>query len=441
MPGEFHPRRDELGLFVDGRLGGEGNRRVVRHLLAGCEHCRGVASELWRPAASAEPAVAIDHVISIVSERQGGIEAEREVASGLLREFDAQPSSRQLLLALNSPRFRNWFLCEALLERAFEAGFSDPGEAVRLAEIGVGLAGRLAESASDEEVNHDLLARSWSVLGNARRLSSDLRGAEEAFGQALTALEHGSGDPLEEASVGLRHGLLHHDRRRFAEAVRCFDLAARLYRSVGDHHLVGKALADKARAVGEGGDSDRMIALLRRAIPLLDPQRDPRLLYVAQHNLTWALSESGRLDEALATLQEILPMHVQSAKATDRLRLRWLEGKLAQAQGELERAEAAFQEVCEGFLDRRVPYDAALASLDLAAVFYQQDRIGEMKRLAAESLPVFRTLGIHREAVAALALFEKAVVHERISLRFIAELAGYLQRARGDPKLAFRPPV
>ena len=86
-----------------------------------------------------------------------------------------------------------------------------------------------------------------------------------------------------------------------------------------------------------------------------------------------------------------------------------------------------------------MPYDAALASLDLAAVLFEQDRLGEMKRLTAEILPAFHAMGLHREALAALALFEKAVERERISLRFIAELAGYLQRARSDPKLAFQP--
>ncbi len=184
-----------------------------------------------------------------------------------------------------------------------------------------------------------------------------------------------------------------------------------------------------------------MISLLQRAVGLLDPEREARPHLVAQHNLTWALKESGRLDEALASLQEILPLHARSAKAMDLLRLRWLEGKLAQAQGELGRAEAAFREVSDGLLERRVPYDAAMVSLDLAAVLLEQDRIGEMKRLAAESLPIFQALGLHGEALAALALFEQAVERERISLRFIAELAGYLQRARSDPELAFQPQV
>ena len=37
-------------------------------------------------------------------------------------------------------------------------------------------------------------------------------------------------------------------------------------------------------------------------------------------------------------------------------------------------------------------------------------------------------------------MFERAVARERVTLRFIAELAAYLQRARSQPGLAFRPP-
>lgn len=441
MPAEGHPRRGELGLFVEGNLEADDNRRVVRHLLAGCETCRRITAEFWRPKVSGDLGLMMDRSIGRVGERQTGIEAERAAGAALLRELDAQPESRQLLLVVNSRRFLNWFLCEALLERAFEQGFSDPSEAARLAEIGTALAERIVESCPSEAVNHDLAARARVVLGNARRIGSDHQGGEEAFAQARAALERGSGDPLEEANLELHEGVLRHAQRLFADAQSCFDRAARLFRSVGDIHMAGRALAEKARTVGESGDSEGMISLLRRAVQQLDPERDPRMLLVAQHNLTWALKESGRLDEALSSLQEILPLHARSAKPMDLLRLRWLEGKLAQAQGELERAETAFQEVCDGFLERQIPYDAALASLDLAAVLCEQNRIDEMKRRAAETLPVFRTLGIHREALGALTLYGKAVERERISLRFIAELVSYLQQARSDPKLSFRPSV
>jgi tetratricopeptide (TPR) repeat protein len=438
---EAHPNQRELSRFLAGDLASSDSRRVVRHLLTGCRRCRRQAADLWQPRGAGDLSGVVDRALRRTGHRESSITRERAAASTLLAELAEHPPIRQRLLILNGRRYCNWFLCETLIERAFEAGLSDPGTAVAQAEVALALAERLLATDGDEAANYDLVGRAWAVLGNSRRIRSDLAGAEEALGQAFAQLEKGSSDPLEESTVARFQGSLRREQRRFKEALDCFNRAIRCARTAGDPHLVGRAQLEKATTLGEAGQPEAEIDALREALRLLDADREPRLQLVAQHNLTWALKECGRLDEALAGLQEILPLHARSGKTMDLLRLRWLEGKLAQAQGELERAETAFREVFEGFLDRQLPFDGALASLDLAAVFCEQGRFPEMKRLAAESLPIFHALGIHREALAALALFEQAAEHERISLRFIAQLASYLQQARNNPELAFRLPV
>ena len=439
MPAEAHPDRGELTRFVAGELASPDNRRVVRHLLAGCRRCREATAALWRPSRVERLSGVVERALRWVADRETTVARERRAAGELAAELEEQSPTRQLLLILNSKRYCNWFLCETLIDRALEAGLSDPDAAIGKAEAAVALAERLLATHGDEPVNRDLVGRAWAVLGNARRIQSDLAGADEALRRAFDELELGSGDPLEESRAERFLGSLRGDQRRFDEALTCFNRAIRRADAAGDGHLAGCALLAKAASLGESGRPEEEIVALRKALTLLDGARDPRLVMAARHNLTLALKDSGRLDEALGNLQEILPLHARSGKTMDRLRLRWLEGKLAQAQGELERAEAAFREVCDGFLDRQVPYDAALASLDLAAILYEQDRLGEMKRLTEEVLPVFHSLGVHREALAALAMFRQAVDRERVTLRFIAELAAYLQRARGNPELAFRP--
>ena len=441
MSVEAHPDTGELGRFVAGELAAADNRRVVRHLLAGCPRCRRATADLWRPSRLGELTGIVDRALRRTAGCESSIARERRQADSLLAELEEQSPTRRLLLILNSRRYCNWFLCEALIERAFEAGLSDPEDAVAQAEAAVALSERLLASRGDEPVNRDLAGRAWAVLGNARRLQSDLGAAEGALERAFDYLESGTGDPLEESRAARFMGSIRRAQRRFKEAFASYDRAIRCARAVGDEHLAGYALLDKAATQGEAGQPEREIESLRRAVPMLDGDRDPRLLLAAQHNLTWALKESGRLDEALAGLQEILPLHARSAKPMDLLRLRWLEGKLAQAQNELGRAETAFREVCAGFLDRRVPYDAALSALDLAAVLCERRRYGEMKQLTTEILPIFHALGVHREALAALALFEQAVEREQVSMRFIAELASYLKRARSNPELAFQPSV
>ena len=47
-------------------------------------------------------------------------------------------------------------------------------------------------------------------------------------------------------------------------------------------------------------------------------------------------------------------------------------------------------------------YDAAIVSMDLALLYLRQRRTAELKTLAKEMLPIFRSQDVHREAVAAL---------------------------------------
>ncbi len=138
-------------------------------------------------------------------------------------------------------------------------------------------------------------------------------------------------------------------------------------------------------------------------------------------------------------VSELLPLHARLGGAIDKLRLRWLEGKIAHVQGDLERSRTAFEEVREAFIERSLAYDAALVSLDLAAVHLQEDRFADVLQLAGEMLVVFRTLQIDREAIAAIFFLERAAAAREVSLSLLAELAAYFKRARQQPGLAFEP--
>jgi hypothetical protein len=65
-------------------------------------------------------------------------------------------------------------------------------------------------------------------------------------------------------------------------------------------------------------------------------------------------------------------------------------------------------------------------------------RTAELKALAREMLPIFRSQGVHREAVAALVLFQEAVREEQVTAAFVREDAAYLDTVRDDPSLRFR---
>jgi hypothetical protein len=105
---------------------------------------------------------------------------------------------------------------------------------------------------------------------------------------------------------------------------------------------------------------------------------------------------------------------------------------------EADRAEEAFQEVRHALIEQGIGYDAALVSLELAALYARQGRTAEMKELAGEMLPIFQAADVHREALAALAVFQQAAVREETAtLELVEEVAAFLDRARHDPGLRF----
>jgi tetratricopeptide (TPR) repeat protein len=147
------------------------------------------------------------------------------------------------------------------------------------------------------------------------------------------------------------------------------------------------------------------------------------------------LSEQGRYDEALALLQQTRPLYDQLRDRMNLVRLRWLEGKIEAGRGSSRRAEELLREVRAELVARDLGYDAALLSLDLARLLVHQGRSEEMRRLAEEMIPIFQSRDIHREAIAALIVFQKAAEMERVTVSLVQELSDYLRRSRNQPDL------
>jgi hypothetical protein len=136
----------------------------------------------------------------------------------------------------------------------------------------------------------------------------------------------------------------------------------------------------------------------------------------------------GRFTEGDALVPEVRVLCQEIGGDLDLVRLRWVEGKVDFGLGRLEAAEAAFREVQEVFLARRLRYDAALVSLDLALLYAIAHRTADLKQLAAEMLPAFESREIHREALAALLMFQGACEEERLTVQLARQLADFLQR-------------
>ena len=363
---------------------------------------------------------------------QHRLETEAERLPELFAELTRRPLAQQRLLVCKDARFQSWQLCEMLLERSWQAGFDDPMLALELAEIAVSVAYELHARSIPEMLLYDLKARAWSYLGNARRISSDLHGAEKAFELAESLVDRGSGDPLEQGRILELQASLDLDRRRLEKAERRLSQASVLYRRAEAFHRHGRTLISRGRICGRSERIDEAIELLREGLSLIDAEQERRMVLVGVHNLCFYLNERGDHEEALRLLGEARQLHRELANRLDLIRLRWLEGRIALGAGRLDDAEAALSEVRAQFVEQEIGYEAALVSLDLAGVYARQGRAQEMRRLAEEMIPIFRSRELSREVMAAWIVFQNAARMESASVGLIDELSSLLKASRSS---------
>ncbi|HEY4563242.1 MAG TPA: hypothetical protein VIJ36_09695, partial [Thermoanaerobaculia bacterium] len=230
------------------------------------------------------------------------------------------------------------------------------------------------------------------------------------------------------------------NQQRFREAFQLLDRVTSLGRRCEDDHLCGKALITRGFLLGLANDPEAAIRHLTEGLAKVDPESDPRLVVVARHNLMLFLAEGGRYREAMRILESARPLYYQVGDQMSLLRLRWVEGKIASALGHYNEAEELLRGVQKELVEHELGYDAALLSLDLATIYASQGRSAEMRRLAEEMIPIFKSRDIHREAIAALFVFQKAAEMERVTLGLIRDVTSYLKESRATGSLRSREP-
>lgn len=330
-----------------------------------------------------------------------------------------------------NPQFQSWGLCELVCEESVKAAADDAGKAMELAELALriakrvpGFEGRLAQGWA------------WAFVGNARRVGGNLRTADEAFARSRELWGAGtSGDPgfLDEARLFDLEASLRREQRRLPEALALLDRAFVICKDPARAHL----LVIKAKTLEESSDYEEAVATLRRAIPLADGDRDPRLLLCLRFDLLVNLCHLGQHAEAAPLLPEVKEMTVLLGNELDFVRLRWLEGRVFAGTDRIEDAIAAFRQVRGEFAARGIAFDTALVSLELAALLAEQGRAGEVKDLARQTASIFGAQGVPQEALAALSMFRKAAEEETVTAELARNVLDFLHRAQHDPALRF----
>ncbi|MES1240511.1 MAG: hypothetical protein ABUT39_02730 [Acidobacteriota bacterium] len=431
---------EDLANLSQGDAAPEEKRRAVRRLLslAGLQE-RVEAQALPASSAPVAPAEGLGEIR--LSDRALRVLRENGRVPELIDRLDALPAEERLDLVRTDPEMQSWPLGQRLVETCLDLVHAEAARAEGLAELAVALSQELDPRRYGAELVNDFKAKAWACLGEVLRSRADLRGADEAFAVAENLLASGTGDILEEARLLELKAALRRDQLRLDEAHGLIDEVQDVYRQFRDFHQVGRAFVQKGSVYGAANELDSAIRWLRKGLGLIDPTRERRLELSARHRLMLCLHESGRDQEAWFLLKASRPEFVEHGGELLRLRLRWLEGKIQQSLERFAEAEEALVEARRGFLEQGVGFEAALVCLDLAGLYAAQSRAAEMRRLVEEMLPIFQSRDIHREAIAALIVFQQAVRMEKLSSDLLDEIRSFLRRARTDPKLRFEYPA
>ncbi len=317
-----------------------------------------------------------------------------------------------------------------LVRRSESYRFSDPKRMMLHARAAVTVADGLPAATATAAVLADARSEAWACLANAQRLSGDSRAAEDSWSQAEAHLQSGTGDALLAAKLARLKGVLRLRQRRFDDAVELLERAATAYEKAGESDQAGRTWITLGVAHHERGDLASAALGAFRGGKLIDREKSPELVIAALNNLVFYLHQGGYREDAEYFLALIRDLVAQQGLELETLRLRWLAAKMSAAAGRQVQARYEFDAVRRGFIDKGLPYDAALVSLELALLYAESGSNVEVERLATEMYPIFLSSDLPREASAALLLFVQAVNDRAASPARIRELLSTLESQR-----------
>lgn len=445
-----HPSGKDIQSFLKGASGPvprARNAQVMRHLLSECAVCRGRLQAMgWDGRRLARLVQTVEEEVAPPASNgfdysRAFAAAERAVSSFLtpdrleveepadvLPQLEGLPQEEQVRRVSAGGSFSTPGIVKALIDRSHALRFKDAEAMLFSANLARLAAESCPADATGNELRlADLRARAWGQYGNALRVSGRPREAEEAFAAAQSYREAGTGDPalrawlLEKSTpLAIFNGLLD-------QAMEMSRTAGEIYQELGEAHLLASTLVQKAIAALYSGEAESAVRILNQAIPLIDFEEDPHLLLAACHNLIRCYIDLDQPEQALLIYSETHELYQEFDDPLILLRAAWQEGQILRDLGHLRAAETALLRAREGYLERKLVYEAALVSLELATVYVKLGLVDELKSTVTATIPIFHALRVKLETLASLLQLRQVADQEQQALELIRVLSAQIE--------------
>lgn len=350
----------------------------------------------------------------------------RREAQGLALRLIEAPATLQLARLRADHRAHRPEVALALVETAYRLAAADGEASLAAARLALATVARCRLPDAYRPLLFDLKAEARALVANGLRIRGELLAADRLWPRAKLEAGLGSGDALLDARLCWVEAALRRDQRRFAQAISLLRRAARLLAELGEHASLLTVEASLAIAQYYSGSVREALAQSAKSLARPGSGESPAQLFFLVHNFALYAADLGLISVTFRILNATHHLYERFSTPLTNLRLEWLLARLHVQVGRPDLAVSLFQQVRAGFLERGLPYDAALASLDLALLYAQRRQLTPMAELAWEMYPVFAALDLPGEASAALLLFADAARAYGANLEMVREALRHL---------------
>lgn len=437
-----HPdlTESELAALSRGKLPpGPRGLWIAIHLRAECSICR----ERWgnrlapvlNPAWAGDEAptssdymntrfdFAVRSALKKVQKRQPEIVAALAQAA---REVEGTATLHDGWLPRSTPVLQ-WARAQAWLAKARSSRREAPEEYQVLASLAGAYALRLAAADHPSGDVADLQALALAEVANSHRRAKRFPQAEALFVQATEKAREGSQLQPVALAIASQYASLLMDQRELNAAVNLLRRTFRAYETLGLRHEAGEQAMLLGCALFSKSRSELALEAFLQALERLDGARDPQLAVALITNVLLAYLDLEQWQAAQRLFPQATEMHRRFGTALDRLKLNWMGAKLLTGEGRLVEAGRAYEDVIAEF-ERQGQYaESAVVRLELAGLYLTRRRFDRAQVVLEDVREVFESIGIHREAFAALVLLKQAVAGECATLEMVQKVVAAME--------------
>ncbi len=320
-----------------------------------------------------------------------------------------------------------WARAQKWLAEARSNRRQAPEEYQVIAGLAAAYAHRLNEEDHAPGDVADLQALTLAEAANGHRRARRFPQAEALFAQAMEKIREGTQLRSFALAIASQSASLLMDQRNLNSAVLLLRRTFKGYESLGLRQEAGEEALVLGCAYHYMGRSELALEAFLQALERLDGARDPQLAVAVITNILLAYLDLEQCSAAQRLFPKAAEMHRRFGTALDRLKLDWLGAKLLAGEGRLVEAGRAYEDLIADF-ERQGQYaESAVVRLELAGLYLQRQRFDRAQIVLEDVREVFQSIGIHREAFAALLLLKQAVVGECATMEMVRKVVAAME--------------